>query len=347
MYKFSSSKYRWRSAVVLRLIAGVQSLGAEMQKKSLLAALALAASLGAMGGASAQERVRIGLPVPNYGPYTPIYAADELGFFKKNGIAIEITSYRGSAALQEAMVAGYVDVQVTSPNRAVLAISKGAKQLMVGAMTTAPTGWHIVVPTNSPIKTVADLGGKKVGVTSAGGLTHLYLDWATRGISTKAMAIPVGASGLIPTLKSKQVDAASVHSPLAASMIATGEARSIFNVARDMPPHMPDAWVATIQMIDAKPKVVENTLRSVYQAVVYLKENRSKAIELLRKHTGEKDEGVLAAEYEAIRDLPVSARVEIKWIEDALSLANIKPGTGGIPELKDLFTDKFAAASAQ
>lgn len=318
-----------------------------MQKKSLLAALAIAASLGVMDVSLAQERVRIGLPVPNYGPYTPIYAADELGFFKKNGIQIEITSYRGSAALQEAMVAGYVDVQVTSPNRAVLAIAKGAKQLMIGAVTTAPTGWHIVVPTNSPIKTVADLAGKKVGVTSAGGLTHLYLDWATRAITTKAMAIPVGAAGLIPTLKSKQVDAASVHSPLAASMIASGDARSIFNVARDMPPHMPDAWIATIQMIEGKPKLVESTMRSVYQAVAYLKENRPKAIELLRKHTGEKDEGVLAAEYEAIRDLPVSARVDIRWIEDALSLANIKPGANGVPELKDLFTDRFASVSAQ
>lgn len=217
-----------------------------MTKRTLLSAFLVSAAVSMASAASTQERVRIGLPVPNYGPYTPIHAAEELGYFKKHGISAEITSYRGSSASQEALVAGYVDLQITSPNRAARANAKGAKQRIVGALTTAPTGWHIVVLKDSPIKSLKDLAGKNVGITSAGGLTHLYLDWATKSAGVRAQAVPVGAPGLIPSLKGKQVDAASMHSPLPASLIVSGEARSIFDVARDMPPHMPDAWVATL-----------------------------------------------------------------------------------------------------
>ena len=60
--------------------------------------------------AHAQTTVRIGLAVPNYGPFAPVYAADELGYYKENGVAAEITAYRGGPAAQ-ALAAN--EVQVT------------------------------------------------------------------------------------------------------------------------------------------------------------------------------------------------------------------------------------------
>jgi NitT/TauT family transport system substrate-binding protein len=218
---------------------------------------------------------------------------------------------------------------------------------MIGALTTAPTGWHIVVLKDSPIKSVKDLAGKNVGITSAGGLTHLYLDAATKAAGVKAQAVPVGAPGLIPSLKGKQVDAASMHSPLPASLIISGEARSIFDVARDMPPHMPDAWVATLEMIEKKPKVVENSMRAVYETVAFLKGNKEKALELLKKHTGEKDPRALEGEYEVLLGMPTSAQIERRWLEAALELADIKLGAGGMPSLEEVYTPQFEAVAAK
>src|ERR1700683_5619584 len=43
----------------------------------------------------AQEEIQIGLPVPNYGPYVPLFAAQDLGIYKKDGVAVEFTTYRG------------------------------------------------------------------------------------------------------------------------------------------------------------------------------------------------------------------------------------------------------------
>src|SRR5262245_22819646 len=112
-------------------------------RRSFALVLAAIAALGAP--AVAQDRVRLGLPVPNYGPYAAIHAAEELGYFKKNSVAIEITSYRGGSAAQEALVAGQADMIISAPAGAALAIKKGVKQKIVGVLTTAPTGFHVVV----------------------------------------------------------------------------------------------------------------------------------------------------------------------------------------------------------
>jgi len=302
--------------------------------------IAIAAAVALTGAAIAQEKVRLGLPVPNYGPYAAIYAADELGYFKNNGVTVEITSYRGGSAAQEALAARQADMIISAPAGAALAIKKGVKQKIVGVLTTTPTGFHIVVLKDSPIKTTKDLEGKNVAITSAGSLTELYLMWAARAAGVKVKSVPVGAAGLIPTLRSKQVDAASMHSPLPASMIVTGEARSIFDVGRDMPPAMPESWIAAQNFIDTNPKAIEGTMRSVYQAIEYMKNNREQSIRFISKHTGEKNEKVLAIEHEVILRMASSAKIERPWLDAALELAKLG-GVSELPSMDQIYTDKF------
>src|SRR5262249_58380433 len=58
---------------------------------------AIGALLAWVSTAGAQTIVKIGLAVPNYGPFAPVYAADELGYYKESGLTAEITAYRGGA----------------------------------------------------------------------------------------------------------------------------------------------------------------------------------------------------------------------------------------------------------
>src|SRR5690349_2443711 len=72
----------------------------------VLCAAVVAVLLASIAGASAQTTVKIALAVPNYGPFAPVYAADELGYFRDAGLKPEITAYRGGPAAQEALAAG-------------------------------------------------------------------------------------------------------------------------------------------------------------------------------------------------------------------------------------------------
>ena len=51
---------------------------------------AAGALLVCVSSVNAQTTVKIGLAVPNYGPFAPVYAAEELGYYKENGVTAEI-----------------------------------------------------------------------------------------------------------------------------------------------------------------------------------------------------------------------------------------------------------------
>ena len=102
--------------------------------------------------ASAQTTVRIGLAVSNYGPYAPVYVAEELGYYKENGVKVEVTAYRGGGAAQEALAAGAADMINFFPPGVALAVKKGIKEKIVGIGSSTPNGWHIVVMAIRPTR---------------------------------------------------------------------------------------------------------------------------------------------------------------------------------------------------
>jgi NitT/TauT family transport system substrate-binding protein len=308
---------------------------------------ALVAGLVVATSADAQTTVRIGLAVPNYGPYAPVYAAEELGFYKENGIRAEITAYRGGAAGQEALAAGAADIISFFPPGAALAVKKGIKEKVVAIGSARPVGWHIVVNTSSPARTFKDLAGKKIGITAKGSTTDFYALWAANRAGVQVETVPVGAAALIPTLKSGQIDAAVLNSPLPFKLIIPGEGRSVVDLGKEMEPTLPDVWIATQAIIDGNPKAVEGTLRAIYKATAHMKKNRAYAIDFMRKHTGEKDDRVIEQEYEVVLSgRPTAAKIERQWIEASLALAKLG-GLTDLPAVDDIFTDRFSHVTGE
>ena len=303
--------------------------------------------LASVTGADAQTVVRIGLAVPNYGPFAPVYAAEELGYYKENGLTVEITAYRGGPAAQEALAAGAADIINFFPPGVALAVKKGIKEKIVGIGSAKPLGWHIVAMANSPIRTLADMAGKKIGVTAKGATTDFFALWAAKKAGVTVETVPVGAPALIPTLKSGQIDVAVLNSPLSFRLIVPGEGRSLIDLGKDMEPTLPDVWVATQSLIDRNPKAVEGTLRAIYKATAHMKKNRAYGIEYMRKFTGEKDERVVELEYNVVlAGRPTSARIERAWIEASLALASLG-GITDLPPIEELFTDRFNTVSGE
>jgi NitT/TauT family transport system substrate-binding protein len=247
--------------------------------------VALAAAICISGSSLAQTKIVVGLPVSNYGPLAPVYVARDLGFFGKNSVSAEIAAFRGGSAMQEALAAGSVDIIDNSAVGAGVAIGKGIKQKIVGAYVNRPIGWHLMVLSDSPVKSVKELEGKTVGVTATGSMTDFYLNFAIKQANAQQVkAIPVGGGGLVPSLKGKQVDAAVMFSPLPFELMLAKTARSIFDFG-NMESSLPDVWIASQRLIVENPAAIDAVLRSIYQAVAYMKQNREQSFELLKKYT--------------------------------------------------------------
>lgn len=315
--------------------------------KTGVVSLALLGATAAMT-ANAQETVRIGLAVPQNAAYAPIYAAEELGYYKDAGLKVEITIYRGGAASQEAMSAGAADIITYFGAGTGLAIAKGAKEKVVAVIDPTPHGWHYMVAANSPIKSLSDLNNKKVGVATKAGTADMFALWGADKGGVKIQTIPVGGGGMVPALKSGQVDAIAMFPNLSLKILATGEARSIVNLGTDMEPNLPDVLVATQDMIDKKPETVRKTLTAIFKGLDKMRVDRAWGLKFLKEFTQEGDDKINEMTYEAVTlQQSADGAMEAQWMQNSL---NIAAKVWGLTELnsvkpEQVYTDKFIPVS--
>src|SRR5438445_4932207 len=134
---------------------------------ALLAVLLISAS-----GAEAQQTVKIGT-TPSF-VFLPLYVAEQLGYFKAEGITAQFVDFEGGAEVTTAMVGGSIDAGGTMVERPLILAEKGfgAKNL-VALENRNPL--HVVLRANHPAKEVKDLKGSRIGMTRAGSGTDLSL----------------------------------------------------------------------------------------------------------------------------------------------------------------------------
>src|SRR5260370_7815932 len=106
-------------------------------------------------------------------------AAAELGqnagFFRKRGLALDLLYTQGSGETQQAVISGSVAIGIGLGTTSVMnAFAKGAPLRVIGnASSGSSEYWY--VPADSPIKTMADAGGKTIAYSTTGSSTHLIV----------------------------------------------------------------------------------------------------------------------------------------------------------------------------
>ena len=130
-------------------------------RRHLLAALTASTLLAMPGVAQAVETVRIGLPTKTYWPTTIAETAVRQKLFEKEGIAAELTIYRGGAETFEAMAAGAADVILDATSLPAAGRKKGVMSKVVAnaAIVPAGTGGAINVFATDRTDLIIDVNG--------------------------------------------------------------------------------------------------------------------------------------------------------------------------------------------
>lgn len=283
--------------------------------------MALAMSVASLT-AYAQETVRIALPTKTYWSTVVATAAQEKGLFLKEGIQADLTIYRSGADVYQALAANAADIGIATAALTGSGMKRGVQAKIVGIGTKAPLGWHLVVLKDSKVKSVRDLAGKKIGINGAGSLSDMLAKWATKGASVNATMIPLGGGGVVPNLRSGNVDAIVLYAPLSYQMLDSGEIRSLVDYAKDMPPSAIDTWTASPQFL-AKPATVSKVLRALYAGVELLKSDKDYAIKLIAKNS-EVPEAIARLEYEnTYRNLPSANEKDLQLVDQYLQYSKM------------------------
>ncbi len=142
-------------------------------RRSLVALFAAAISFGAITHAQA-ETLRIG-----YQKYGTLVLLKAKGTLEKRlaeqGVEVKWTEFPGGPQLLEGLNVGSVDFGVTGETPPVFAQAAGADLLYVAHEPPAPTGEAILVAKDSPIKSVAELKGKKVALNKGSNVHYLLV----------------------------------------------------------------------------------------------------------------------------------------------------------------------------
>lgn len=311
-------------------------------RRSLL--IAGAAALAAPGLTRAQSRplLRIGVPTKTYFPTIISETALRQKLFDKEGIQGEITIYRSGAEGFEALAAGATDLVYNSSSSVAAGLLKGVKARCVANGALGYYGWHMMVKPDSPIKNLADLAGKKVGITSAGSGSDILARWTLADKKIEFTRVPLGGGGLVPNLLSGNVDATVLYSPLTYQVMQAKQARSIADFGALVPAHSTGAWIATDKLINEKPQVLQKGLNALYGGVAFLRDpkNRAAAVKLIAE-IDEIPEPIAAAELDGnISKLSTTGEFKTEWMERALEMARLI-GMTTLAPVADIYLTKF------
>ncbi|MDR8410717.1 ABC transporter substrate-binding protein [Nonomuraea sp. 3-1Str] len=260
------------------------------------AALTLAGCSGASdapttasGGKGLEKTtIKVGaLPIPDV---APLHIAIAKGYFKDEGLTVEPVVITGGAAAIPMIKSGALDISQGNYVSAFLATSKGEKLKMIADMYQAgPNTFNIMVPKNSPIKTVADLKGKTVLVNNLKNVAQLAVTTQLKvaGLSeTDAKFAEKPFPEMANAINSGQADAGWMTEPF---ITATQTQLGFRKLADTMTGQMEDfpiaGWMATDEWTQKNPKTMAAFQRAIAKAQTLASSDRKEVEKVLPTYT--------------------------------------------------------------
>ena len=200
------------------------------------ASAALGGSLPAHAQAHAQavEKPRLTLAVggKNLLYYLPLTIAEQRGYFKAEGLDVNIVDFAGGARALQALVGGSADVVSGAFEHTINMQAKGQRLRAFVLQGRAPQIVFGVNPkTFATYKTIADLKGKKIGVTAPGSSTNVMVNFilAKAGLKPSDVSIiGVGAGpGAVAAMRAGQIDALSNLDPVVTLLQRSGDLKIV------------------------------------------------------------------------------------------------------------------------
>jgi len=319
--------------------------GNERQWRSLprlTTAIIIACGLTA-SPAKAAETLRVGKAVGVAFSFVPLDIGIRKGLFAREGLEIEPTVFGGDARLQQAMAADGIDVALGS-GPAMAFIAKGAPIKGIAAMAGPPLLLTVIVRPDGP-RSVAELKGKTVSVSSAGSLTYWLVSetsrqqgWGPNGIRIATLGAP---QAQYVALERGDTDGMVAALSSALDLEKSGKARILMrfgDLVKDFHIHV---IFATDKVIAARPAALRGFLRAWFATIAFMRQNRSETVAIAMDVMG-KDAAIMGRTYDEL--MPMFSD-DGKFSAPALAVLAKSYVTLGVlpsePDMTKLYTEAF------
>jgi NitT/TauT family transport system substrate-binding protein len=266
------------------------------------AALIVTAQLPLVPAASAAETLRVGKAVGGAFSFAPLEVGVRTGIFSRNGLDIEAVSFgSGDARMQQAMVADSIDVALGS-GPAMAFAAKGSPIKGIAAIAGPPLLFAILVRPDGP-KTIGELKGKRVGVSTVGSLTYWLVSatsqqqgWGPDGIVITPMGVP---QGQIIALERKEIDGMVADISTAFDMEKNGKGRILARFGHLVEDFHIHVIFATDKAIASRPEQLRAFLKGWFETIAFMRKNKAEAV-AIAQDVMNKDETITSMTYDEL-----------------------------------------------
>jgi aliphatic sulfonates family ABC transporter substrate-binding protein len=261
--------------------------------KKLLVAVTLAATLSLVigaGPAAATDTINFGTQ-----PATmPIYIARAMGALdeveKKHDVKIEFKVFSYGAPENQALAAGELQIASAGMGPAIVASARlPAKLLAISILEQTA----IIVPSDSPVTSVAQLKGKRIAFPGKGSQQYplLVKALADAGLEVSDVELFKTKGSDVPTLlANRSVDAGITWDPHVSNALAAGHSKVLIKAEKILPikagHYIGNGVYARDDFIEARPELVQDLITAIVKAIDFILKNEDEAIKMWAEQIG-------------------------------------------------------------
>src|SRR5215467_8317328 len=270
----------------------------ETMKRIWLNAFITAITLFLSTVAWSQTKTRINWTAVT-GAQSGMFMSQQEGLFKKNGLDVELIHIPSSSRGIQAILAGEIGFSFMDGANEVQANLKGANVALVAGATNRQV---FSLMAKADIKRIADLKGKKIGITRVGSSTHTYALSAAGLRPSDYQLLPLlEVPNIYTALAAGQIDAGIMSPPTNARAKRSGFVE-LMNVAKEGPEFVSVAVGTTRSYIKANEDVVRRVVRAYAEGVQIFKVNKPAALRMIQKQLKVSDPEIQDDTYSQFRD---------------------------------------------
>jgi NitT/TauT family transport system substrate-binding protein len=295
-------------------------------------------------GAQSADAVRIGKAVTSSFPFSGLELGKEQGIWASEGIDLRISAFRGDGQLQQALTAGVIDFGLGSGPGMGYAV-KGVPARAVASVAAEPRNMAVVVTSNSRVKTIDDLKGKRIGVSTAGALT----DWLARRLAVDkgwgydgVEVVPLGEMRTrLAAMKAGELDASVTATEESLQIQEQGAGRMLMTFGDAVPDFHTHVLFATDALRQKNPDLVRRVLRAWFKTAAFMRDNRPATVKSVARTMGLSEKVIDRVYDEEIRMLSFDGAFSPKAL-DVIRLSLKELGIlDQVPAASDLYEPSF------